>query len=34
MNKQMHVIDIMKKNDPYEHNEHKEPVDINRNVLS
>lgn len=33
MNKQMHVIDIMKKNDPHEYNEHKWPVDINGNVL-
>ena len=33
INKEMHVMDIMNNNEPYEYNEHKEPVDIDGNVL-
>ena len=34
INKEMHVMDIMSNNEPYEYNEHKEPVDVDGNVLS
>ena len=34
INKEMHVMDIMNNNDPYEYNEYKEPVDVDGNVLS
>lgn len=33
INKEMHVMDIMSNNRPYEYNEHKEPVDAEGNVL-
>ena len=34
INKEMHIMDIMSNNEPYDYNDYKQPIDINGKILN